>query len=179
LTPNTSVSDGGSDDVGQVVLALGVVILQRPHPARQRLRGRGHDAGVDLSDGALLGVGVLVLDDAAHGFAVAQDAAVAGGVGQIDGQQCQPLAGADLGQRPGRRAADQRHVAIEDQRCAGLVTEQRQRLQHGVSGAQLRHLAHRLHAFGQAGFDGLGAVAGDDHRSRGGERRGGVQNMLQ
>ena len=58
------VCDGHRDDVGQVVLALRVVVLQVAEVAAQRRCVIGHDAGVDLRDAALVVVGVLVLDDA-------------------------------------------------------------------------------------------------------------------
>jgi hypothetical protein len=83
--------DGQADDVGQVVLAGGVVVAQRAEPAPEGLRRRGHDAGVDLVDGELLGAGVLVLDDADDRAvaALANDPAVTVRVGHPHREQGQ------------------------------------------------------------------------------------------
>ena len=54
------------DDVGEIELALHVVVLQRHDPAFQRCCGRRHDAGVDLANGTLRLARVLVFDDAQH-----------------------------------------------------------------------------------------------------------------
>ena len=48
-----SAGDREADDVGEVVLAGGVVVLQRRQPALQRRGRRRHHAGVDLGDVAL------------------------------------------------------------------------------------------------------------------------------
>ena len=52
---------GHHDDVGQIVLALRVVVLQRGEPVAQRAGRRDHQARVDFADRALLGVRVLLL----------------------------------------------------------------------------------------------------------------------
>ena len=71
-----AVRDRHGDHVGQVVLALRVVRLQRGDPAGERLGRRGHHAGIDLVDAQLLGRRVALLDDAAHvAVRIAQDAA--------------------------------------------------------------------------------------------------------
>ena len=136
-----------SDNVGQVVLALGVVVGQARQPGRQQARGHGHDAAVDLGDGALGLARILVLDDARYAaIGCAQDAAVASGVGQLDGQQRQLPAGHGL------RCRDQsaqgvwlgeRHVARQHDHRA-ILAQVRHRLLHGVAGAKLRLLAHKL-----------------------------------
>ena len=163
LTPSTSVSlsgwrghhrhalgHGHGDDVGQVVLALRVVVLQRGDPALQRRGGRGHHAGVDLADARAAPALASLCSTMPRTLAgsVAQDAAVAGGVGQFDGQQRQLLAAAGAGQRGGGVGADQRHVAVEDQRGRRAVVQRRHGLLDGMAGAELRHLAHEDQALG-------------------------------
>jgi hypothetical protein len=72
---------GHADHVGEVVLALGILVGEPRQPAGQLAGGQAEDAGVHLVDGQLLGAGVLVLDDALHlAPRVAHDAAVAGGL---------------------------------------------------------------------------------------------------
>ena len=81
---------GHGHDVGQIKLALHVVVLERHHPLGQQRRGRRHDAAVDLAYGTLRGCGVFVFDDAFNvaRFALArtaQNSPVACGVTQFDG----------------------------------------------------------------------------------------------
>ncbi len=128
---------GHLDDIGQVVLALRVRIAQLAEPLAQQLRGHRHHAGVALADRELLPVRVLLLDDLLHAAAlVAHDATVAGGIGKLDSQQAHRT-------RPGERdqlgeclAADQRHVAVEDQHEM-VVGDRRHRLHHRMAGAEL------------------------------------------
>ena len=71
------------DDVGQVVLALRVAGAEPERRLAEEIGRPAVDAGVDLGDRTLVGRRVLLLDDADHVPAlVAQDAAVAGGVGR-------------------------------------------------------------------------------------------------
>ena len=157
-----AVGDGHRDDVGQVVLALRVVVAQAAEPALERRGGRGHHAGVDLADLALRRRRVLVLDDALHRVAIAHDAPVAAGVGQLDGQQRQAFTAAQVHQCARGGGLDQRHVAVENQGRARIV-QQRRRLLHRVAGAQLRHLACEAQP-GRADccFDFIGTMTGDD-----------------
>src|SRR5690606_1392953 len=76
------------DDVGEVELPLGVVGVDAPQRGRQEAAPEAEDAGVDLVDGRLLGGGVGLLDDAPDPVVLggADDAAVAGGVGQPGGE---------------------------------------------------------------------------------------------
>ena len=72
---------GQADDVGEVVLALGVVVAHARQGVDEELGVEGEDAGVDLADLALLGRGVLLLDDRLDvALGVADDPAVADGV---------------------------------------------------------------------------------------------------
>ena len=82
-----AVGHGQTDHVGQVVLALGVVVVDAGQPVLEPGGRRGQDACVDFLDGALGLGGVLVLDDAADlAGGVAHDAAVAGGIVQHLGE---------------------------------------------------------------------------------------------
>ncbi len=74
-------------------------------------------------------------------IAVAQDSAVAVGIGQLDGQQREALAAATGRQGTRRAGRDERHVAIEDQRGAAGM-QQRRGLLHGMARAELWLLAH-------------------------------------
>ena len=183
-----ALGDRHRDDVGQVVLALGVVAGQRGEPAFEVRGGRGHHAGVDLVDVALHRRRILVLDDAVNpaalvrrtaGRVATHDPAVAGRVVEGDRQQREPGARARGDQRPRRGGLDQRHVAVEDQRRAAVV-QQRCGLQRGVAGAQLRRLAHEAKV-GRLNrcFDRFGTVAGDDDNAVRPEAGGGFENMLQ
>src|SRR5690606_17157850 len=77
----TSVATGDAENVGQVQLALGVVGGQAGETVGEHRGVEGVDTRVDLGDGPLGLVGVLVLDDAGDGApGVAHDAAVTGRV---------------------------------------------------------------------------------------------------
>ena len=99
-------------DVGEVVLALGVVGLHHAQRRRQQAAPEAEDAGVDLVDLELVGGGVAVLDDAGDALVLAHahDAAVAGGVVEPGGEDRARGAGAavlghQLGDRAGPAAA--------------------------------------------------------------------------
>ena len=71
---------GDRDDVGEVVLTLGVVVGDAGDRVGEEGAVEGEDAAVDLADGSLLRGRVLLLDDAGDTpVAVAQDASVAEG----------------------------------------------------------------------------------------------------
>ncbi len=137
-----AVSHGHGNDIGQVVLALRIIVRQGRQPAPQVARGRDDDAAIDLLDGAFLGVGVFFLDDAANFAIDTHDAAQPEGVGLHHGQDRQLVAAGCLDQAAQRVGAGQRHVAVEDQR-GRIVGQQRQRLHHGVARAQLGLLQRR------------------------------------
>jgi hypothetical protein len=130
---------------------------------------------------ALFVAGVLVFDDGLHAAGgVAHDAAVTRRVGRLEAQQRQVLAAAGLHQGGGGAGADQRHVAVQDQRHGVGVVQRRHGLLHGVAGAQLRHLAHKHRtAGGGGGFNLVRAVAGDDDGAVCTHADSGIQNMLQ
>ena len=55
---------GGSNDVGQIILTLGIVVADPVEQAEQLTPVDGHNTGIAQADGALLGVGVAEFDDA-------------------------------------------------------------------------------------------------------------------
>ena len=130
------------DDVGQVVLALRIGIAQLGEPTAQALDRHRHDAGVALADLALAGVRVLLFDDPQY-FAtrIAHDAAVSGGIGELDGEQSERLRTRERDQRAQRLRLHQRHIAVEHEHDL-IVMQRRQRLLHGVPGALLLRLQH-------------------------------------
>ena len=128
LTPSTScgssvrtartdaaVAVREADDVGEVHLALRVVPAEATERAAQHRGVEDVDRGVDLRDGALGVVGVLLLDDRddVAGARVAHDPAVAGRVGDLGGEHRDGVAvrGVRLEQLAERGAVEQRHVA--------------------------------------------------------------------
>ena len=110
-----------ADDVGEVVLALGVVGREVAQRRAEQVATERVDAGADLVDGQLLERGVALLDDAQHTVGVglagaADDAAVAGGV--VDHRREQ-RGGVAVGDVRGDEVVDglrpqQRGVAGED-----------------------------------------------------------------
>ncbi len=153
------------DHVGQVVLALGVAVGQPSQPVAEALARYGENAGIAFADELLLRRGVLVLDNGLdHPLPVAHDAAIAGRIGQLHGQQRKLLL-TDLVQQSfeGLRF-DQRYVTIENQHPLGA--ERGQCLRHGVPRPQLFGLDHEIQVRRrQLLANPLGAVA--DHHMNG------------
>ena len=128
---------GQGEDVGEVLLALGVVRRHLREALTQHDRVEGVDARVDLADvervrelrvpGLAGGESVLVLDDAGDGTGfVAQDAAVAGRVLDLRGQHGDGVAARLVRARQvdeGLRR-EQRHVAVGDEDGAAQVGRQ-------------------------------------------------------
>ncbi len=115
-----TLGGGQRHDVGQVVLAGGVVVVDPLQPAGQAAGLGAQRAGVAQADRALGRRRVRILDDALNGLAPlpvrrGHQAAVAGGIGRTHRQQGEvgiaPAAG--LEQAPQRRLGDQRVVGVE------------------------------------------------------------------
>ena len=119
------------EDVGQVVLALGVVVGEAGEGVGQRRRVEGVGAGVDLADRQLLGVGVAggfgldhALDLAAG---AADDAAVGAGVVELDRQHRRRAPARPRGPRAGRRSSRPRSAGVAGEDEHGLARlDQRQ-----------------------------------------------------
>src|SRR5476649_2349523 len=134
-----AVADGLGHDVGQVILALRVVVRQGRQPAFQVRGRRDHDAAVDFLDRPLGVGGVLFLDDGDNIAVFTDDATQSVGIILHHGQDAKLVATGRLDQAPQRGGRRQRHVAVQDQRRHAVV-QFRQRLHDGVAGAQLRFL---------------------------------------
>ncbi len=109
------VAVGDTDQVGEVVLALGVVVADPRQRRGQEAGVQRQDAAVDLAYGGLLGGGVLLLDDGGdRAGGVADDPAVAERILGLAGQHGQGATGrAVVGhQRLQRLALEQRGVAV-------------------------------------------------------------------
>ncbi|MNQ79185.1 hypothetical protein D3C85_941190 [compost metagenome] len=177
------IGHGQSDHIGQVVLALGIVVVDAGQPVLELRGRRAEDAGVDFLDQALGFRGVLVLDDAAHAaLAVAHDAAIAGGIGQHLGQHGGALA-AGVQQALQGLGLHQRHVAVQHQGHVVLAVslEQRHGLLHRVTRALLRLLQHEVQivlAF-ESLFDAIRAMADHDDDARRLQLARAVQHMGQ
>ncbi len=132
------------DRVGQVELALCIVVFQRGEPAAEAPGRRDDDARVDLGDLELLGRCVFLFDDARHlAVLIAHDAAIAAGVVECDGENAVAVPARAIGQRLQRAGARERHIAVQHQRGFGRI-EQRQRLLYRVAGAELLLLRGEL-----------------------------------
>ena len=180
-----TVGHGELDHVGQVVLALGVLVVQPGQPGFEQACGHSHDAAVHLADGTLGFAGVFVFDDGLHRITLAtttHDAAIPRGVGKVDGEQRQLVCAALSDQRLQGIRLSQRHIARQNHHHP-IIGQRGHGLLHGVAGAQLRLLAHaldgqRLARGQQQRLDLVSPVAGDDHRRAGVQLRCCVQYML-
>ncbi len=134
-----AVGHGLGDDVGEVVLALGIVVGQRRQPLLEVAGRNRHDAAVDFLDGAF-GLGRVFLFDDAHDLAVfTHDAAQPEWIGLLDGENAQLVATSGLDQAAQRGDGGQRHVAVQHDRRL-VVVQLRHGLHDGVTGALLRFL---------------------------------------
>ena len=157
------IGAGKLDHIGQVVLLLGVVVVQARQPCAQPPRGHGHDAAVNFSDGALIGCGVFFFHDGLHlASGVAHDAPVTRGLCRLQGQERELLALAGLQQSLQGVHLGQRYIARQHQGDP-IVLQQGHGLLHGMSRSQLGHLARKTQArlACQSGLDLLGPMAGD------------------
>ena len=138
------------DDVGEVVLALGVLGAEPAQRGREEPATEAVDRRVDLVDGELVGIGVGLLDDAVDpALGVAHDAAVAGRIVDPGGQQRGRGVGvAVLGGQPGQGLGpEQRDVARHDDQVVlevEVVGEGGERHADRVAGAPLVGLLDEL-----------------------------------
>ena len=145
-----AVSHGHFDDVGEVVLALRIFVVEPAQPVAQQARGQGHDAAVNFGDGALGLAGVLVLNNRQHSppGRSAHNAAVAAGIRQGQREQGQLPAVAKGQKRLQSGGLGQGHVAGQNERDA-VILKLGQGLLHRMAGAQLRLLPNALQGQGQ------------------------------
>jgi len=180
-----TIAPGDLDDVGEVVLALGVVVGDPGDRVGEETSVEREDAAADLPDGGLLGGGVPLLDDRGdRRVGVAQDAAVAEGVRDLGGEHGERPArvGEVVGDQPGQRLALQqgrvpRHHDDDAIRRTGRGGERVQGDAYGVSGALLllldreqrsRHLVEDVRPDQLAGVPDNGhEVLGLDVQGRG------------
>ncbi len=150
------------EDVGEVILALLVTVLEPPQPPLQVAAAGQDDAGVDLPDRFLLRARVAVLDDAGDvPGRVAQDAPVALGIGQFHGHDLERR-GRRIDQGLQRGGPDQGNVRVQDQ-DRRIVRDARDGLLHGVPGTESLGLAHPIDVPRRAAVPDLDRVRVEDH----------------
>ena len=131
-------SGGLRKHIGQVKLALRVVVAQCIQPAPQRHSIGDDDAGVDRAHGALRWVSVLVFDDRGDAVVgVAQHATIAGRIVEFGDQHGERAIGRE--QRAQGVGSDQRHIGVQHQH-ARVVGHVRHRLLHRMPSAELLRL---------------------------------------
>ncbi len=178
------------DEVGQVVLVLGVLSTDAAQRRAEQARAHDHDRRVDLGDQPLVGTRVALLDDARDPAVLrVHDASVARRVldlGGQDGQGRLALA-VHVEQSRDRARSQQRRVAGQDQDVAvaraEFVVDRRQRHRDRVAGAQLLALLDEDQVdvgagpLGEGLLDPRGAVTDDDDRRAHVLLDGGVQDV--
>ena len=165
------VLDRDIDDIGEVVLALRIVVVEPVEEVEQILGARGHQARIAQPTGALGLVRVLELDHFLDGgIGMGDDAAVLQRVVGLEAEydhggrigRAQPVEHILHGLRldKGRIAQQHQHVACE-------VLQRLFRLRDRVAGAELRLLHHAFGAAADLVLDLLALVADDDDGARG------------
>lgn len=133
---------GHRDNIGEIELMLGIFIFQAINPATDLIAGNGHDARIHFIDGQLLRAGVLILNNGLNiAKTIADNPAITGRVGQVNGQQAEALTVTGRQQRLQGRGVNQGNVAIEHQHHIGTFAA-RQCLLHSMAGTQLLFLYH-------------------------------------
>ena len=159
------------EDVGEVVLALGVVGLHALERREEARAVEGVDAGIDLTDPQLGLVGVArrlglgdVLDAA---VGAAHDPAIAGGIVELDGGDGGRGAAAGVGLQDGREQlrGDQGRVAVDDQ-DGRVAFEALGGRQHGVAGAARLALDGQLDTVGESAVELAAGAAHHHHPAR-------------
>ena len=78
------------DNIGEIILTLGIVIIESAQRTFQERGWHDHDAGIDFLNGALGGAGIFLFDYAQNlPVGVAHNAAIASRVGQRHRQNTQ------------------------------------------------------------------------------------------
>ncbi len=122
------------EDIGEVILALGIAIAQRRQPDAQGSHIDRHDAGIDGPHRALIRTGIAILDDRRNpSLTVANHPTVAGRIRRFAGQHRQRAG--RLQQRVQRLRPDQRHITVEHQHPP-VFRQPGQTLHHRMAGAQ-------------------------------------------
>src|SRR5262249_9672607 len=140
-----SLPCGEADDVGEVELVLRVVVPERGDQGAERLRPHAVESRVDLRDRLLVRAGVALLDDATHAAVGGpDDASVPRRAVLTDGQERQVGALGPMGvhQPPQGLAADERHIAIEDEDVAGKRVQGGKGASDRMTGPSLLLLEH-------------------------------------
>jgi len=156
------------DDVRQVEFGLGI---RRPQLAQRREQELGTcaiESDVDLADGALLGVGVLVFDDAGDAAAFTDDPPES--CGRIDLGREQGNGGAAAlvraHQAAKARGREKRQVAVDQQDIANEIAQRRRGHAYRVSGSTLFLLAGEESRVGSAGSTHRLLLVADDDDDR-------------
>ena len=159
--------------VGEVELALGVVVADLGQRVEQGARVEAIEAGVALVDRRLLGRGILLLDDALDlAVGIADDATVAGGVVQLHGEHHHGgvVLVAHLRQAGDGLRLDKRAVAGEHRERPVEAGESVGAGEHRARRAVLHFLHHHLRVAFDQRDDLLAGMA--DHRCHLGDAGG-------
>ena len=149
------------NNVGQVILALGIVVIELGEPDLQMLGRHGHDAAVNLGNGTLGIVRVLLLNNALHcASLVAHNAAIACRVRHAHRQQRQLVAARCIHQALQCGGLRQGHISRKHNHQA-VIGQLGNCLLHCMAGTQLGLLARKQQV--KTGFSALCTCEGCFH----------------
>ena len=129
------------DNIGDIELALRIVIVELRQPALQIRAVSNQDTGVDLLNLTLCVGGIFVLNDAGHFAVLTGNTTITAWIVQHHRQQANSALRLGFTQALQRFNGDQRHVAVEHQNIF-VIREERRSLLHRMTGAQLFSLQH-------------------------------------
>ena len=165
--------------VGQIVLALGVVVGDVSQQLEQQGRGRGHDTRVAGGERQNLRRRLLGLGDCAQGVAFQDQAAIGAGIARMKPDHRHAFAAED---RFDVRRLQQGNIAVGDHHVPVEPGKRRLGRPHGVAGAQ-RRVLDRDAGWAQPrldmGPDLWGVVAHHHHDALAAQRLGRIDGVIQ
>ena len=129
------------DNIGDIELALRIVIVELRQPALQIRAVGNQDTGVNFLNLTLCFGGIFVLDNTGHFAVFTGNAAIAARIVQHHRQQTYSALRLGFAQTLQCFNGDQRYVAVQHQNVF-IIREERRSLLHRMTGAQLFRLQH-------------------------------------
>ena len=179
-----AASAGASDDIGEVIFALGVVVADVVEKGKEMPAVDRDDAGIAQCNLGVDGIGVEALDDALKpAVRPKNEAAVCGVVVGLESEYRERRAGAPGSQQGVERLRrDQRHIAIKHQHIPAESVERLFRHQNRVAAAEALLLDGDFglrRAVRQGLADALHVRPEDQHQALRCEAARGGEHMMQ
>ncbi len=153
---------GNRKDIGQIILVLGIFAGHSLQAGPEHINRCHDDAGIDFTNRLLKLISIALFDNFPDIVAlIAHDTPVTMGVSDLHGQHFQTIRGCG-DQFMQHIGFQQRNVTVQDEHIC-IIGDTRQRLLHGMTGAELFGLFSPGHGKTGAGFHKPGCRRVDNH----------------